>query len=84
MFARPAQYDVRVRLSNGGMDKAADHKPDIRGFAISVRGVQGDSALGNGPAKSQDFLLINQEKFAFPKAPSLWILWSLRRTAAVR
>lgn len=66
------------------MDKAADHKPDIRGFAISVRGVQGDSALGNGPAKSQDFLLINQEKFAFPKAPSLWILWSLRRTAAVR
>ena len=50
------------------MDKAADHKPDIRGFAISVRGVQGDSALGNGPAKSQDFLLINQEKFAFPQS----------------
>jgi len=68
LFAQPAQYDVRVRLSNGGMDKAADHKPDIRGFAISVRGVQGDSALGNGPAKSQDFLLINQEKFAFPQS----------------
>ena len=61
LFARPAQYDVRVRLSNGGMDKAADHKPDIRGFAISVRGVQGDSALGNGPAIRQDFLLINEE-----------------------
>ena len=50
------------------MDTTSDRKPDIRGFAFSVLGVQGDSALGNGPAKSQDFLLINQEKFAFPQS----------------
>ena len=31
-------------------------------------GVQGDSALGNGPAVSQDFTLINQEAFALPKS----------------
>jgi len=68
LFAQPAQYDVRVRLSNGGMDKASDRKPDIRGFSFSVLGVKGDSALGNGPAKSQDFTLINQEKFAFPQS----------------
>jgi hypothetical protein len=68
LFSQPAQYPVLVRLSNGGMDKTSDHKPDIRGFAFSVLGVQGNSALGNGPAKSQDFALINQEKFAFPKS----------------
>jgi hypothetical protein len=68
LFAEPGQYAVRVRLSNGGMDNASDRKPDIRGFSFSVLGVKGDSALGNGPAKSQDFTLINQEKFAFPQS----------------
>ena len=68
LFARPATFDVQVRLSNGGMDRAADRTPDIRGFAIRVLGVEGDSALGNGPARSQDFTLINQEQFAFPKS----------------
>ena len=65
LFATPSDHDVWVRLSNGGLDRAADAVPDIRGFALRVFGVEGDSALGNGPAKSQDFTLINQEKFAF-------------------
>ena len=68
LFAKPGTFEVWTRLSNGGLDRAADATPDIRGFALRVLGVQGDSALGNGPAKSQDFLLINQEKFAFPKS----------------
>jgi len=68
IFAAPATFPTWVRLSNGGMDHVSDRKPDIRGFAIKVLGVQGDSALGNGPASSQDFLLINQEQFAFPKS----------------
>ena len=33
---------------------------------MRVFGVQGASALGNGPASSQDFTLINQEVSAFP------------------
>ncbi|HSW03025.1 catalase [Aquabacterium sp.] len=66
LFAEPGAHEALVRLSNGGMDRAADKVPDVRGFAIKVLGVQGDSALGNGPATSQDFLLINQPKFAFP------------------
>lgn len=65
LFAHPHDYDVWVRLSNGGMDQGPDSAPDIRGFSIRVFGVQGDSALGNGPAGSQDFTLINQESFAF-------------------
>lgn len=68
LFAAPAIFDARVRLSNGGMDRAADRTPDVRGFALSVGGVQGESALGNGPARSQDFTLINQEAFSFPKS----------------
>ncbi|MDP3355558.1 MAG: catalase [Polaromonas sp.] len=65
LFAAPASYEVLLRLSNGGLDKASDKMPDIRGFSFKVLGVQGDSALGNAPAQSQDFTLINQEKFAF-------------------
>lgn len=68
LFAKPRDYDVWVRTSNGGLDRAPDVVPDIRGFAIRVLGVQGPSALGNGPAVSQDFTLINQEAFAFAGA----------------
>ncbi|MEP6790068.1 MAG: catalase [Ramlibacter sp.] len=66
LFAQPHDFEVWVRLSNGGLDKASDTRPDVRGFAMRVFGVRGPSALGNGPAVSQDFTLINQEAFAFP------------------
>lgn len=68
LFVAPASFDVKVRLSNGGLDRAPDRTPDIRGFAIRVIGVEGESALGHGPAQSQDFTLINQEAFAFSKS----------------
>ncbi len=68
LFATPATYPVWVRLSNGGTDRQGDRKPDVRGFAIKVRDVDGPSALGPGPAMSQDFLLINHPAFAFAGA----------------
>jgi hypothetical protein len=68
LFAEPRDYETWVRLSNGGLDRAADHVPDIRGFALRVLGVMGPSALGNGLAASQDFTLINQEAFAFARS----------------
>ncbi len=68
LFAKAGRHQVWVRLSNGGMNRAPDAAPDIRGFALRVFGVHGESALGNGPAKSQDFTLINQEKFAFARS----------------
>jgi hypothetical protein len=68
LFQKPGDFEVWVRLSNGGMDRAPDAMPDIRGFAMRVLGVTGDSALGNGPAVSQDFTLINQPQFAFPRS----------------
>ncbi|MDT7783267.1 MAG: hypothetical protein QOF58_1686 [Pseudonocardiales bacterium] len=63
IFAAEARYEVQVRLSNGGFDRAPDHVPDIRGFAFKVLGVAGQSVFG-GPAASQDFVLINHEKFS--------------------
>jgi len=65
LFRTPKTFDAWVRLSNGGADRAPDSKPDVRGFAIKVRGVTGSSALG-GETSAQDFLLINHERFAFP------------------
>lgn len=68
LFARPATYAAWVRLSNGGTDPQADRKPDVRGFAIKVKGVNGPGALGSGATESQDFLLINHSAFAFAGA----------------
>jgi hypothetical protein len=68
LFSKPARLDVWTRLSNGGMDRASDRVPDIRGFFLRVMGVHGDSALGIDAAVSQNFTLINQEVFAFPQS----------------
>lgn len=65
LFAKPGRHEAWVRLSNGGTDRQADRKPDVRGFAIKLRGVSGPGALGSGPTQSQDFLLINHAAFAF-------------------
>ena len=66
LFAKPATYEARVRLSNGGMEVASDKRPDIRGFAIKVLGVEGEGTFG-GPASSQDFLLIDRSTFGFSR-----------------
>ncbi len=66
LFARAHRYEALVRLSNGGADRAADAKPDVRGFSFVVRGVKGESALG-GPATQQGFALIQHAAFAFAR-----------------
>lgn len=65
LFSTPKSYEAWIRLSNGGMDREADNKPDIRGFSIKVLGLQGPGALGNGDTHSQDFLLIQRSAFGF-------------------
>ncbi|MFI0433422.1 MAG: catalase [Candidatus Nanopelagicales bacterium] len=64
LFASPGSYDVLIRLSNGAIAPAADALPDIRGFALSIRGVTGAAALG-GETDRQDFLLINLPSLGF-------------------
>lgn len=61
LFATPGDHRALVRLSNGGPDIQANRLPDIRGFALKVFDVSGDSALG-GTTDHQDFLMINQDR----------------------
>ncbi|MBI2738441.1 MAG: catalase [Rhodospirillales bacterium] len=61
LFAQPGRHRALVRLSNGGPDIQADRTPDIRGFALKVLDVSGESALG-GTTDHQDFLMINQDR----------------------
>jgi hypothetical protein len=63
LFAAPGRYPALVRLSNGSFDVQANTKPDIRGFAVKVRGLAGPSSL-DGTTDHQDFLFINHESFA--------------------
>lgn len=64
LFAASGTYDAVVRLSNGSIVPQRDAIPDVRGFAFSVRGLDGPSALG-GTTDRQDFLLINRPVFGF-------------------
>lgn len=68
LFAAAGRHEALVRLSNGGMDRRSDRRPDVRGFAVRVFGVQGRNALGTGETTSQDFTLINHTKFSAAKA----------------
>lgn len=68
LFSKAGPWDVHVRLSNGASRVQKDATPDIRGFALSVRGLDGPGALG-GPTTAQDFLLIPREVFGMDVGP---------------
>lgn len=61
LFAQPGTHRALVRLSNGAPDLQSNRMPDIRGFAVKVMDISGESALG-GMTDHQDFLMINQER----------------------
>ncbi|MBY0318791.1 MAG: hypothetical protein K2X72_08725 [Reyranella sp.] len=67
LFARPGRHRALVRLSNGGPEIQGDRVPDIRGFALKVLDVSGESALG-GTTGHQDFLMINQDRAPGPNS----------------
>lgn len=64
LFAQPGSYSAVIRLSHGAVAPHADAVPDIQGFAISVRGIDGPGALAETTHR-QDFLLINLPAFGF-------------------
>lgn len=68
LFASPGSHAAVLRLSNGGMDRSPDRRPDVRGLAVRVFGVRGPNALGTGETTSQDFTLINHSKFSAAKS----------------
>jgi hypothetical protein len=64
LFGTPGAYEAVIRLSNGALIPQNNALPDVRGFALSVRGVEGPGALG-GRTDRQDFVLINRPNFGF-------------------
>jgi len=59
MFAVARRYPALVRFSNGAPRRQSDRKPDVRGIAIKVIGVDGEKAIpGLERAVTQDFLAI--------------------------
>jgi hypothetical protein len=68
-FATPATYRAYVRFSNGNGARQSDRKPDVRGIAIKLVGVEGPKIIpGMEGAKTQDFLLIQSRATPFRDA----------------
>jgi catalase len=68
IFASPGKYEAIIRLSNGSLEVQADKTPDIRGFALKVKGVSGNSILTGKPTTEQDFVMINHTTFSSARA----------------
>ena len=64
LFAWPGTHQAVVRMANGSFAPDLDALPDLRGFAVSVRGLDGPGALG-GRTDRQDFVLNNVPAFGF-------------------
>jgi len=62
ILAKPGTYPVWVRWSNGAQTVQPDKKPDVRGMAVKVMNVPGDTLLSDEP-HTQDWLDSNGKGF---------------------
>src|SRR5207244_12395171 len=64
VFKQSRTFPVWVRFSNQNGTVSADSKPDIRGVAIKLMGVEGARILPDGPVgTTHDFILISDSRF---------------------
>ncbi len=64
VFKQSRTFPVWVRFSNQNGTVSPDSKPDIRGVAIKLMGVEGARILPDGPVgTTQDFILISDSRF---------------------
>ena len=64
IFAEPRTFPAWVRFSNQSGTVSPDIKPDIRGVAIKLMGVEGEKLLPNETdSPNQDFILISDSRF---------------------
>lgn len=64
IFKQRRTFPAWVRFSNQNGTVSPDSKPDIRGVAIKLMGVEGARILPDGPvATTQDFILISDSRF---------------------
>lgn len=68
VFAEPKSYRSVVRFSNGGLPKAADIVPNVRGMALKVYDVAGPKLLpGEESSDENDFVMANDPTFFIKK-----------------
>ena len=64
LFRHPNTYDAVVRFSNGSGQLNPDSKPDARGMAVKVIGVEGEKLLADEKnAQTQDFVMVDHPVF---------------------
>jgi len=69
LFAAPRTYPVYARFSNGSGLHQPDRKPDVRGLALKLVGVEGRKIIpGLEDARTQDFLFIQSQTTPFRNA----------------
>jgi hypothetical protein len=68
LFATPGPYPVIARLSSTSGALRSDETRGIRGLGIKVLGVEGERALRDDTATTQDFILVTHREFPFPDA----------------
>ncbi len=78
-------YPAWIRFSNGDMTVQADSKPDARGMAIKVMGVDGEKIAPELPGDgTQDFIMTNTPAFfnrnIFDYVDDMYYLSKLQRT----
>jgi hypothetical protein len=80
LFAAPKTFRAYVRFSNGAGTREADRKPDVRGVAVKLLGVEGPKIIGGlEKATTQDFLLIQSASVPFRDAEEF--VWFVRAAA---
>lgn len=86
VFSQPGrEYKAWIRFSNGDMTVQPDGKPDARGMAIKVMGVEGEKIAPELPGEgTQDFIMTNTPAFfnrnVFDYVEDMYYLSKLQRT----
>ncbi len=84
LFAKPSTYRALVRYSNGAPRRQHDRKPDVRGIAVKVLGVDGKKLIpGMTDATTQDFLAIRTRSVPMTNADEFVTLVRAAETPAL-
>jgi hypothetical protein len=69
VFQRGRRYKAWIRFSNADSEPGSDRKPDGRGMAIKLTGIEGEKILSDSERKTQDFIMINNPRFFVDDLP---------------
>ncbi len=84
LFATPRTYPAFVRFSNGAARHQPDPKPDVRGLAVKILGVDGKKLIpGLEDATTQDFLAIRTSSIPMRDADEFISLVKAAQTPAL-